>query len=117
MEVNQPRCWHRGCINTMGFPAPDGGHVCWLHSLDYPSGEFRYVQPVGLFPQPGERMKCYNHPDRDATHTDAAIDFSKSTDINVVYKRVGLCASCAHERREVATNRIEVIIQPSEENQ
>ena len=62
-------------------------------------------------------MRCYFHPDQEATHTDSVVDLNPSiadTDHmwmhTVHYKRVPICFGCASERKRLNTSRIQELL-------
>lgn len=57
-------------------------------------------------------MKCYFHPDKDATHSDSVVDLNACCSSltcmhHIHYKRVPICLTCSFERKCVNTSRVE----------
>lgn len=52
-------------------------------------------------------VKCFFHPQRPASHTDAIPSPSSESLSGVEYKCVPICALCALERSEATTSRVE----------
>lgn len=57
-------------------------------------------------------LKCYFHPEQEATHTDSVVDLYSPSNVGqmwmheVHYRRVPICFGCASERKRINTSRI-----------